>query len=439
VATLLFAEQCHWKTGGLVPIEGQPLNRGELHLLEGLALLRFHGGAIALISGEVRVDLESRGSMRLHHGRLGARAPEEAVGFTVRTPVSDVVDLGTEFAVEVDRSGKTKLDVIEGEVEYRKPAGQPGSGKLLTGGQAVRFQGENVDSVTPIKANAKSIEQLLREANPRAREDLMFVYEGFQYDPGSLALSAASGGWGWNGPWREHRLPKQPPGVGQSAAMQIGFQQLSIPWPIRGGRAGMLEIPPGRRAFVRPLAQPISLRRDAVYYISMMMRESAHEANDGNRPLREIASLSLRGSGSYWSDRVGLGLHSGHSPHIEISDFNRFVGPRIARSQSMIWAAKIVARKHAEDQIFFRVYQEGDSLDIVEPADWSVISRNLRSDALLDRLQVSSEGNTTRWFDEIRIGTSWRAVIPISKATEIHDASQKTDRQLREWETAEPR
>ena len=422
IATLLFAEKCHWKSGGPVPVEGQPLSRGELHLLEGLVLLRFHGGATALLSGDVRVELESRGSMRLYHGRLNAHAPEEAIGFTVRTPISDVVDLGTEFALEVQRSGETKLEVIEGAVEYRKPEGRPGSGTLLEGGQAVRLidqQGGKAERVTP---NAKSIEQLLREANPRAREDLMFVYEGFQYDPGSFALSDASGGWGWNGPWRLQHGTQPSANPDQDATMQIGFQQLSIPWPIRGGRASMLEFEPGSRTFIRPLAKPLSLNRDAVYYISMMMRETA-----GDKPARrEIARVTFRGSGSYWADRIGLGLHAGHSPHIEITDFNRFVGPKIAGSQSMIWAAKIVARKQGEDRVFFRVYQEGDSLDIVEPANWSVVSQDLRSDALLNRVQISSEGNATRWFDEIRLGTSWRAVIPISKTTKIDDNSPKT-------------
>ena len=73
-----------------------------------------------------------------------------------------------------------------------------------------------------------------------------------------------------------------------------------------------------------------------------------------------------------------------------------------------------------------RDYQEDDSLDIVEPANWSVVSQDLRSDALLNRVQISSEGNATRWFDEIRLGTSWRAVIPINKATRINNNSPKT-------------
>ena len=131
VATLIFDDKCRWHSAADPLLEGQRLAKGELHLVEGLAMVRFDGGAVAVLSGNVRLDIESRGSVRLHHGRLTVQAPDEAVGFTVRTPASDMVDLGTEFAVEVDSSGATELHVLDGAVEYRKPAGRPGSGQLL--------------------------------------------------------------------------------------------------------------------------------------------------------------------------------------------------------------------------------------------------------------------------------------------------------------------
>ena len=149
-----------------------------------------------------------------------------------------------------------------------------------------------------IQANAKSIKQLLHEANPRIREDLMFVYEGFQYDPGSLPMVNADGGWGWNGSWRQYLVEEQQDRRhGDDGTMHIGFQKLHVPWPIRGGRAGMLELESGNRTFVRPLAKPISLARDAVYYLSMMMRAQGAQGDEGANPRREVATLTLRGSG----------------------------------------------------------------------------------------------------------------------------------------------
>src|SRR5262249_34414030 len=88
VATLLFADNCQWgKRERLV--EGQRLPSGPVHLERGLAILRFDGGAAVVVEGPTQLDLESRGSARLASGRLTVRAPEEAAGFTLRTPASD--------------------------------------------------------------------------------------------------------------------------------------------------------------------------------------------------------------------------------------------------------------------------------------------------------------------------------------------------------------
>jgi hypothetical protein len=179
VATLLFADECRWETGGFAPLEGQRLSIGEFHLEEGLALLRFDGGAIAVIAGNTKVDLESRGSVRLQYGRLTARACDEAIGFTVRTPARNVVDMGTEFAVEVARSGTTKVHVLDGAVELRDPATNAGIGQLLSSGHAVRFDKAREMKPTPIAISAKPLDQILREAKPKPREDLLVVYEGF--------------------------------------------------------------------------------------------------------------------------------------------------------------------------------------------------------------------------------------------------------------------
>src|SRR5262249_51820602 len=101
VATLLFADNCQWGRKDRL-LEGQRLPTGSLKLERGLAVLRFDGGAAVVLEGPTDLDLESRGSARLAGGRLTVRAPAEAAGFTLRTPASDMVDLGTEFAVVVE-------------------------------------------------------------------------------------------------------------------------------------------------------------------------------------------------------------------------------------------------------------------------------------------------------------------------------------------------
>jgi hypothetical protein len=51
----------------------------------------------------------------LFHGRIYAVVPEEAHGFTVMAGNSKIVDLGTEFGVEVDDRSNTQLHVTKGK------------------------------------------------------------------------------------------------------------------------------------------------------------------------------------------------------------------------------------------------------------------------------------------------------------------------------------
>jgi len=138
VATLLFADNCRWRIGE-GPAEGQRLSASRLQLEQGLAILRFDGGAAVVLEGPADLDVESRGCARLNAGRLTVRAPKEAAGFTVRSPASDVVDLGTEFAIMVERGGATEVHVLEGEVSYSKPGAPMEAAELPGAENAVRL------------------------------------------------------------------------------------------------------------------------------------------------------------------------------------------------------------------------------------------------------------------------------------------------------------
>jgi hypothetical protein len=64
----------------------------------------------------VTLDLRTPDEVFLGRGTLTARVPPQAIGFTVVTPISRVVDLGTEFDVSVEDSGRTETLVREGRV-----------------------------------------------------------------------------------------------------------------------------------------------------------------------------------------------------------------------------------------------------------------------------------------------------------------------------------
>ena len=99
--------------------DGGRLAAGSKTLLRGTIELRFDKGAIVRLTGPTSFELRGPDELCLHRGEVTARVPTPAVGFTVSTPVSRVVDLGTEFDVRVGDSGATEAVVRRGRVLLR--------------------------------------------------------------------------------------------------------------------------------------------------------------------------------------------------------------------------------------------------------------------------------------------------------------------------------
>ena len=410
VATLLFADNCEWrKTDRL--IEGQRLSAGPLHLERGLAILRFDGGAAVVLEGPSDLEVESRGCARLDAGRLTVRAPKEAAGFTVRSAASDVVDLGTEFAIMVERGGATEVHVLEGEVSYSKPGSPMDAAELLGAGNAVRYDGtrSSVPRTVPLKSPRFS--ELLRQAQIGPREDLLLAYEGFNYPVGHLPLAEAVGGIGWAGPWTVSPGGKLPPGDA-TGDLTIASGQLHVTWPIQGGRGPMLEAPTTYQSRRRQLAEPVRLDEDGVYYVSVLVRWDAPPPPPSGQTMPSVR-LVLRSSTDFNGDHVMFNLPVFQQPQLDIRTGAIFTSSQtVARNETQFWVGKIVARREGEDEIFFRVYGETEPLDAIEPAFWSVKSRGVHSDAKLDLVLLTKMDGGTCWFDDVRIGRSWRAVVP---------------------------
>jgi hypothetical protein len=69
------------------------------------------------LQGPADLDLTSVERIFCQQGKLRARVPPGAEGFTVLAPGAAVVDLGTEFGLNVAADGKAELMVFEGEAE----------------------------------------------------------------------------------------------------------------------------------------------------------------------------------------------------------------------------------------------------------------------------------------------------------------------------------
>lgn len=108
----------------------------ELKLAEGLVEISFDVGAKVLMEGPAALKIDSPTQATLAYGQLTAQVSEKAIGFTIETPMVNVVDLGTEFGVRVSRKGMTDVAVF--------------SGKVVA---APRHSGANTEKAVPVVAD----------------------------------------------------------------------------------------------------------------------------------------------------------------------------------------------------------------------------------------------------------------------------------------------
>ncbi len=116
LATAVKLEGVHWEAGdGLQPEEGGVVTAGRLRFRAGRLTLAFFNGVALTVEGPADLELRTMDRVFCHQGKLRARVPAGAEGFTVLAPGYEVVDLGTEFGLNVKPGGTADLMVFKGE------------------------------------------------------------------------------------------------------------------------------------------------------------------------------------------------------------------------------------------------------------------------------------------------------------------------------------
>ena len=114
--------------------DGSLVPPGEFHLRSGLVRLELFSGVVLVVEGESKLTIRSPMEVAVARGRVRAHVPEPAHGFRVLTAAGEVIDLGTEFAVDASESG-AEVHVLTGEIEWQ-PRGAPA--RRVTQGEAFR-------------------------------------------------------------------------------------------------------------------------------------------------------------------------------------------------------------------------------------------------------------------------------------------------------------
>ncbi|MES2707502.1 MAG: LamG-like jellyroll fold domain-containing protein [Verrucomicrobiota bacterium] len=126
-------------------LAGAEIPPGSLHLIKGELGLRFASGAEATLRAPARFEIVSAMELRVDEGGAAVRAPDPVNGFTVRTPGGALVDLGTEFAMNVLPDGSSRMLVREGKVvaSLVGPGGSSTRELTATAGQMILLDGNS--------------------------------------------------------------------------------------------------------------------------------------------------------------------------------------------------------------------------------------------------------------------------------------------------------
>lgn len=142
VATLTRVIAVEWEPGAQAIDEMSRVMPGQrLQISEGQIEIVFDTGVELVVAGHADAVVESANRVLGRLGVYSARVGERGKGFTIDTPTTRVVDLGTEFGVAIADSGDTEVAVFEGMVDLdalpeRRSPTQP---ERLTKGEAVKI------------------------------------------------------------------------------------------------------------------------------------------------------------------------------------------------------------------------------------------------------------------------------------------------------------
>jgi hypothetical protein len=146
VATITDCLNCQWGENKHELKKGDIVLTKPRKLLSGFVALTFDYGAEVLVEGPAEFTPLSAEKMILHCGKVYAHVPKQAIGFTIVAPDSSVVDMGTDFGVEILTDGSNETHVYEGKVNLIAGSGnQSKASEIVTKNQA-----RKIDSGTTV-------------------------------------------------------------------------------------------------------------------------------------------------------------------------------------------------------------------------------------------------------------------------------------------------
>lgn len=116
VATLIDGDRLQWQNPEDQPTDGN-LRPGIGRVPDGTGHLQLSGGVRIVMQGPADFELlEAPNRFKFDRGIMRAVVPPEVTGFTVIAAGHEIVDLGTEFGLSIDKYNDVEVHVFKGSV-----------------------------------------------------------------------------------------------------------------------------------------------------------------------------------------------------------------------------------------------------------------------------------------------------------------------------------
>lgn len=179
VAVLRKAIDVQWQDEANAINVGETISARRIQFDSGLVEIQTNRGALLTLEGPADLELISGMEVRCQAGNLRVDVPPPAIGFLVNTPLVNVVDRGTSFAMDISGDDKAEVHVLEGMVELLSTSADGPQRELhegqsigITRGeyQPIASSGTTFPSAAQVTSRNLSAKSLIKQAWNRRRE-----------------------------------------------------------------------------------------------------------------------------------------------------------------------------------------------------------------------------------------------------------------------------
>jgi hypothetical protein len=244
--------------------------------------------------------------------------------------------------------------------------------------------------------------EFVRRVEADVRENAgagLLAYDGFENLAGRIRRGRS--GFGWSGGWRSGFR-----GRGNIGAI-VDAPDDTVFGVSRSGRR-LLQFARGE-VIRRDLEQMLPMQPGDIYYLSFIVQRHRGE-NESSRFLQ----VSLSGGDEQPRRRsrseLAFGITSDGFPYIKTGGKIIQSAPSIEDETVYLFVGKIVVSSESSAENYLRVYRAGVSIDAHEPTAWTTVGQPGPSESTLCRIRLAAGADALFDIDELKIGTTWRAV-----------------------------